>query len=73
MDDFTLAIGTEKKPGGRFVTVFQEPADDEERIAFDAETIKIDVPEKWAKGIGQPFFFFPYWFASARRGDFLLR
>jgi hypothetical protein len=65
MDDFTLAVGTEKKPGGRFVAMFQDTADDEERIGFDAETIKIDVPEEWAKEIGEKFL-------SSCRGVFFL-
>jgi hypothetical protein len=53
--------------------MFQEPANDEKRIGFDAETIKMNVPEEWAKGIGEPIFFSPFGFASACLGDFFLR
>ncbi|MEW6663985.1 MAG: hypothetical protein AB1512_02035 [Thermodesulfobacteriota bacterium] len=65
MGDLIFVISSQKKPGGRFVAMLKEPADDEKRIVLDVETIKIHVPEKRAQGFGDSL--------SASRGDFILR
>jgi hypothetical protein len=53
VNDFIFAVSTKEKPGGRYVAVLQYPTDDEESIAFNAETIEFHVPEKGAQGIGE--------------------
>jgi hypothetical protein len=52
MGDFTVPIGVQKKPGGQFIAMIEEPADDEEGVVLDVKPVKIDVPEERAQRIG---------------------